>query len=98
MTYSVEITSYRGSRSTFKSVRFSGLIIASVLTLAIAGCQSTSTSDMTGIDKAQGSAENISSLNDVIRNNPKDPEAYNVRGSAFGRAGRNNDAIKDFNT
>ena len=69
-------------------MRFTGLVIASVLTLAIAGCQSTSTADMTGIDKAQGSTENISSLNEVIRNNPKDPEAYNVRGSAFGRAGQ----------
>jgi hypothetical protein len=42
----------------------------------------------TTIDADQGSEENIASLTNVIRSNPTDPSAYNVRGSAFGRAGR----------
>jgi hypothetical protein len=56
MTHSLEMVSYRDPQSAFKALRITGLVIASVLALAVAGCQ-TSTTDMTGIDKAQGSSE-----------------------------------------
>ncbi|TIX98126.1 MAG: GlcNAc transferase, partial [Mesorhizobium sp.] len=52
--------------------------------LALAGCQTVPTGEFTNIDKAQGSAENISSLSAVIQRSPQDPEGYNVRGSAYG--------------
>jgi len=48
------------------------------------------------LDPAQGSANNIASLTRVVNANPNSPEAYNVRGSAFGQAGRNREAIEDF--
>ena len=47
---------------------------------------------ITTIDTAQGSNENIASLTSVIDRNSADPEAYNVRGSAYGRAGKYREA------
>ena len=40
--------------------------------------------------------QNISSLSSVIERNPNSPEAYNVRGSAYGRAGKYSEALRDF--
>ena len=66
--------------------------------LALAGCQTAGpTGEFNNIDKAQGSSENISSLSGVIQRNPQDPEGYNVRGSAYGRGGQYQAALKDFN-
>src|SRR5262245_32224020 len=49
-------------------------------------------------DSAQAaSPANIASLTEVVQRNPNDAQAYNVRGSVFGRAGRNQDALADFN-
>ena len=65
----------------------------------LAGCETTNTTDaVIRIDKAQGSEENIASLTAVINANPKDPEGYNVRGSAYGRGGQFRQALNDFNT
>ncbi len=73
-----------------------GLIIAAaLLALTVAGCQSTN-STLSTVDRAQGSSENISSLTSVIQSNPRDPEGYNVRGSAYGKAGRYKEAMRDF--
>ena len=33
----------------------------------------------------------------MIQRNPSDPQAYNMRGSVFGQAGRNDEALADFN-
>ena len=73
-----------------------GILVSTALVcMAIAGCQSTNTA-LTTVDRAQGTSENISSLTQVIQSNPRDPEGYNVRGSAYGRAGRYKEAIRDF--
>ena len=63
--------------------------------VVFAGCSSTN-NVLDPDDVAQGSHENISSLTAVIKANPRDPAGYNVRGSAYGRAGRNKEAIADF--
>ena len=74
-------------------------VTAAILSgLALAACQTTPAGQLANIDKAQGSSENISSLSSVISSNPRDPEAYNVRGSAYGRSGQYQAALKDFNT
>ena len=65
--------------------------------LGMAGCQTAQVDNLVVMDAAQGSAENISSLSAVIDRNPRDPEAYNVRGSAYGRAGQYDRALDDFN-
>ena len=66
----------------------------------LAGCQSSSQTGGFGnsIDASAGSAVNIDSLTAVINQNPNDPNAYNVRGSAYGRAGQFKEAIADFDT
>ena len=43
------------------------------------------------------SPANIASLTAVVQRNPNDPQAYNMRGSVFGQAGRNDEALADFN-
>ena len=67
--------------------------------LAASACTSSTSipSEVARIETAQGSAENIGSLTAVIRANPNDPVAYNVRGSAFGKSGNTSDALRDFN-
>src|SRR6266850_6935178 len=39
---------------------------------------------------------NIASLSEVVQRNPNDAQAFNMRGSALGRAGRNQEALADF--
>ncbi len=66
--------------------------------IGLAGCQ-TSTVDTSWPRPStplRAVHENIASLTEVINANPPDREAYNVRGSAFGRAGRYQEALKDF--
>ncbi len=72
-------------------------VAATSLALLLAGCQSTTSTDVLKVERAQGSQENIASLSAVISANPQDPEAYNVRGSAYGRAGEHRRALDDFN-
>jgi len=48
------------------------------------------------VDPAAGSQANIGSLSAVIAQNPSDANAYNVRGTAYGRAGKLREAIADF--
>jgi Tfp pilus assembly protein PilF len=47
-------------------------------------------------ESMEASPANIASLTDVIRRNPNDPQGYNVRGTVFGRAGRYQEALADF--
>ena len=64
---------------------------------AISACTSTSAvTDLNTVDRAQASSENISSLTAVVNRNSQDPEAYNVRGSAYGKGGRYREALADF--
>lgn len=79
-----------------------GFALASLLAvagaLALSSCTTAETSnDMMRVERAQGSEENIASLSAVISANPNDPEGYNVRGSAYGRAGEFRRALADFN-
>src|ERR1700733_10646615 len=43
------------------------------------------------------SSSNIASLTEAIKNNPNDPQAYNMRGSVLAQAGRTEEALADFN-
>ena len=43
------------------------------------------------------SQSNIASLTEAIKNNPNDPQAYNMRGSVLAQAGRTEEALADFN-
>src|SRR5689334_13623686 len=68
---------------------------------ALAGCGATiATLDLTGSaeqETAQAATPaNIASLTEVVQRNPNDAQAYNMRGSVFGRAGRNQEALADF--
>ena len=72
--------------------------LALVLALPLlCACQSGIANIPVSVDPATGSEANIASLSDVIQREPTNPEAYNVRGSAFGRAGQYDQAMADFN-
>ena len=71
--------------------------LAAVLSLSACASSPTPT-DVISIDRTQGSQQNISSLTAVINANPSDPEGYNVRGAAYGKAGESRKALDDFNT
>ncbi len=75
----------------------SALPAALITLMALAGCATTTSTDMITVDRAQGSQENIASLSSVISSSPQDPEGYNVRGTAYGRAGEFSRALEDFN-
>src|SRR5687767_7402666 len=81
-------------RSSFRRLS----AVAILLALPLAACQSGPVGEVASIDIAQGSEENIASLTAVIERNPRDPEAFNVRGSAYGRGGRYKEALEDFNS
>lgn len=83
------------SSSKFRQALLGCVLIS---TLALVACETTTTSsDVIRIDREQGSEQNIASLTSVITANPNDPEGYNVRGSAYGKAGQFNSALEDFN-
>ena len=86
----------RGASAFFsRSVPVAAILLAGA---ALSACSTSGTvGELSTIEKAQGSSENISSLSAVIDRNPNDPEAYNVRGSAYGRGGRYREAMNDFN-
>src|SRR5438105_4183347 len=74
------------------------LVVAGALLLGACQTQTANFGRSEDVDPAAASKVNIGSLTDTIKQNPNDANAYNVRGTAFGRAGKLNDAIDDFNT
>src|SRR5690606_40097327 len=73
------------------ALRAASLIVLGALT-ACASSGGSTLNDLFPVDAASGSTENISSLTAVIDRSPNDPGAYNVRGAAYGRAGRYKEA------
>ena len=75
--------------------------VAAVLTLvpalALVGCASFSSGPSEVDPNIAATSTNIGSLSEVVQRNPNDPQAYNVRGAVLGRAGRNEEALADFN-
>jgi tetratricopeptide (TPR) repeat protein len=84
--------------SLIRGVRF---ILTAGCLLALGACQSINTSSIgprIGTTPETASAANIESLTAVIQSNPRDPGAYNVRGTAYAQAGRYKEALQDFDT
>src|SRR5690242_8142582 len=77
-------------------------VCAALVALALGGC-STALNDIGGATPQSEDAlyatspANIASLTDVVKANPNDPQAYNMRGTVFGQGGRYDEAIADFN-
>ena len=67
---------------------------------ALAGCASLGSPPAAGQGRCRStrtSQSNLTSLSEVIEKHPDDPQAYNMRGSVFGEAGQNDQALADFN-
>ena len=67
--------------------------------LALAGCATLGNPPASDNDDPlyATSQSNLTSLSEVIEKHPDDPQAYNMRGSVYGEAGRNEQALADFN-
>src|SRR5690606_6457375 len=68
---------------------------AVLLGLVVAGCTTADPGSLAKaeIDPASGSEANIDSLTAVIQRAPSDANGYNVRGTAYGKAGKLRDAL-----
>ncbi len=86
-----------------KSQRAVALAVALMAASALAGCASLGNLGEPSVtEKNDGalygaSQSNLSSLSQVIESHPSDPQAYNMRGSAYGEAGMDEQALADFN-
>lgn len=75
-------------------------LVALLLIFSVAGCQTNQAARQVALQQQAVQAEqknNIASLTEVIKNNPNDANALNLRGAAFGQAGDYQRAIDDFN-
>src|SRR5271154_1953645 len=79
----------------FLALRFSRRAAAAVALIAIAlgGCSINLGSLSPSAEREEParvtSSSNIASLSEAIKNNPNDPQAYNMRGSVLAQAGKN---------
>jgi tetratricopeptide (TPR) repeat protein len=71
------------------------------LLAALAGCTTLGNPPASNAGAGEGllatSQANLTSLGEVITNHPDDPQAYNMRGTVYGEAGRDDQALADFN-
>jgi len=70
--------------------------------IALGGCSMTlgslSPSSEPKEEPAQvATSANLASLTETIKNNPNNPQAYNMRGSVLAQAGKTEEALGDFN-
>ncbi len=70
---------------------------AIALCVFIAGCSSSGTNLSVENNASLGNKGNIASLTQVIKKNPQDPNALNLRGTAYAQIGEYSEALKDFN-
>src|SRR5580692_11958322 len=75
-------------RNTFRLPAASAVAAA---ILALAGCTTLGNPAASDNDAPlyATSQSNLTSLSEVIDKHPEDPQAYNMRGSVYGEAGRN---------
>ena len=76
--------------------RLSLLFVSIAAAFILAACTGSQPVDSIKVDLAQGSESNIASLTEVVDKNPQSAEAFNVRGTAFGLAGKHKEALADF--
>jgi tetratricopeptide (TPR) repeat protein len=88
-----------GMTSQPSAGRTANALAAVVLTFVLGACQTLGTGAIIEDEEVMRAASptNLASLSDVVQRNPNDPQAYNMRGSVYGRAQRFNDALNDFN-
>jgi tetratricopeptide (TPR) repeat protein len=71
--------------------------------LVLAACETSGTKEMVGAERLSNppvesnSKNNIASISSVLAKNPRDANALNLRGTAFGQSGDYEKAIADFN-
>src|SRR5262245_42819868 len=72
------------------------LVLGGLLSACSTPCITTTALSETEDMAYATSPANIASLTDVVQRNPNDPQAYNIRGSVLGQAGRTDEALADF--
>src|SRR5262249_48998633 len=86
--------SMTGTQTRIPAGRLGAILLATGL---VGGCTGIGMSVTEPDPNVAATSTNIASLTEVVQRNPNDPQAYNVRGAVLGRAGRNEEALADFN-
>src|SRR5262249_40603123 len=75
------------------------LVVLPAMLIALACCATPGSPGASDQDKPlyPGPQSNVASLSEIIAAHPDDPQAYNMRGSVYGEAGRPEQALADFN-
>src|SRR5580700_4752486 len=76
------------------------LVVSAFAASLLGGCSTLGTPTVSGKDEEAlytPAQSNLASLSEVVQQHPNDPQAYNMRGSAYGAAGMNAEALADFN-
>lgn len=84
-----------------KLLNSGGRFVLFALLATLAGCQASQVPQEVALrqqEAAAGQENNIESLTQVIEQNPRDANAYNLRGTAYGQIGDYQKAMDDFNT
>ncbi len=82
-------------RTAESILKFSTVVALSIF---IAGCSSSSSNLSVESNAPLGNKGNIASLTQVIKKNPQDPNALNLRGTAYAQIRQYDNALKDFNS
>lgn len=78
----------------------SGKFAVILFALVLAGCQTAEVPSQLAVKQKLAAADqknNIASLSEVIKTNPNDANALNLRGAAYGQSGEYERALADFN-
>ncbi len=74
------------------------LLAVAAVSVALVGCETTGAVNQAGQQQSRvNHRNNIASISEVIKTNPTDANALNLRGSALGQAGEYQKALADFN-
>src|SRR5208282_4482842 len=89
-----------GTRSKILASQIPALIVSAFAVPVLAGCSTLGTPTVSGKNEEvlyTPAQSNLASLSEVVQQHPNDPQAYNMRGSAYGAADMNTEALADFN-
>src|ERR1700728_2411108 len=92
------MTSRAIARPHYRRVVAGFAVAAALAAWSLAGCASLGNPPAADTDETlyAPAQSNVSSLSEVIEKHPDDPQAYNMRGAVYGEAGRDDQALADF--
>src|ERR1700683_1889268 len=88
------------TRSKIPASGIPALVVSAFAVPVLVACSTLGTPTVSGNNEEAlytPSQSNLASLSEVVQKHSNDPQAYNMRGAAYGAAGMNAEALADFN-